>query len=83
MTSERHRIYFEKHHVTMPMIHKYRYFAALDRPAHMMPPICLRYAMWAAAASVSDKYEAYEDVFYERARRYIEAAEMKVSLGID
>ena len=65
----------------MPMLHKYRYLAALDRPAHMRPPICLRYALWATAASVSDKYFSYEDVFYERARRYIEAAEMKVGVS--
>jgi hypothetical protein len=33
--------------------------------------------MWAIAASVSDKYIQYEDVLYERARKYAEQAEMK------
>ncbi len=44
----------------------------------MRPPICLRYAMWTMAASFSDKYSCIEDVLYERARKYLEAAEMKV-----
>jgi hypothetical protein len=35
--------------------------------------------MWAMAASLSDKYKSYEDILYERARKYIDAAEMKVS----
>lgn len=44
----------------------------------MRPPICLRYAIWATAAALTDKYENYEDIFYKRARKYVEAAEMKV-----
>ncbi|KAE9367686.1 hypothetical protein N431DRAFT_444787 [Stipitochalara longipes BDJ] len=74
---ELHHIYFEKHHPTMPMIHKLRYYASLDRAPHMRPPICLRYAMWTVAASLSDKYSSFEDIFYERARRYLQDAEMK------
>jgi hypothetical protein len=35
--------------------------------------------MWAIAASLSEKYSAFEDILYERARRYIQDAEMKVS----
>lgn len=62
----------------MPMMHKYRYLAALNLPPHMQPPICLRYAMWATAASMSEKYMQYEDLLYERARKYVEEAEMKV-----
>ncbi len=60
-------------------MHKLRYYASLDRAPHMRPPICLRYAMWAIAASLSEKYSAFEDILYERARRYIQDAEMKVS----
>ena len=60
------------------MIHKQRYLAALERPEHLRPPLCLRYAIWAAAASVSDEYSKYEDILYERARRYVDADEMKV-----
>ena len=59
------------------MIHKYRYLAALDLPPHKRPPVCLRYAMWALACSVTDKYMAFAEIFYQRARKYAEADEMK------
>jgi hypothetical protein len=49
----------------------------------MQPPICLRYAIWAQGASVSDDYKQYEEVLYERARKYVEQAEMKVSSEIE
>jgi Fungal Zn(2)-Cys(6) binuclear cluster domain len=78
MMDELHTIYFEKYHRTMPMMHKLRYYASLDRAPHMRPPICLRYAMWTVAASLSDKYSSFEAIFYERARRYLQDAEMKV-----
>ncbi|KAF4626934.1 hypothetical protein G7Y89_g11226 [Cudoniella acicularis] len=74
---ELHKIYFEKYHPTIPMLHKYRYLASLDRAPHMRPPICLRYAIWMMAASLTDKYSSYEDVFYQRARSYLQEAEMK------
>ena len=43
----------------------------------MRPPVCLRYAMWALACTVTEKYSGYQEVFYQRARRYAEADEMK------
>lgn len=52
--------------------------ASLDRAPHMRPPICLLYAMWTQAASMTDKYSCYQDILYHRARKYTEAAEMKV-----
>jgi hypothetical protein len=80
MMDELHHIYFEKHHPTVPMMHKLRYYASLDRAPHMRPPVCLRYAMWTTAASLCpEKYSSFEGILYERARRYIQDAEMKVS----
>lgn len=43
----------------------------------MRPPICLRYSMWTLAAAVSDKYNTLQDHFYQRARKYAQADEMK------
>lgn len=62
------------------MIHKGRYLASLEQPEHMRPPLCLRYAIWAAAAPLSEKYSQCEGLLYERARRYVDADEMKVGL---
>ncbi|KAJ5138633.1 uncharacterized protein N7515_003481 [Penicillium bovifimosum] len=70
-------MFFEKIYPMMPIIHRPRYFAALNLASHMRPPICLRYIMWCHAASVSDKYFFLHSHFYERARKYAELDEMK------
>ena len=59
------------------MVHKYRYLAAMNLAPHMRPPVCLRYIMWSLAASVTEKYFHYMEIFYHRARRYAEIDEMK------
>ncbi|OAA53760.1 c6 zinc finger domain containing protein [Niveomyces insectorum RCEF 264] len=33
------------------------------------PPICLRYAMWMLACTVTDEYSGLKDLFYQRARK--------------
>ena len=73
----RHQIYFEKIHPSVPMMHKYRYLAAMNLAPNMRPAVCLRYAMWCLACSVTEKYFDLQDVFYQRARRYAENDEMK------
>lgn len=59
------------------MIHPYRHRAAMTLAPHMRPPVCLRYAMWCLAASVSEKYHNHQEIFYRRARKYAESDEMK------
>ncbi|KOS46550.1 hypothetical protein ACN38_g2501 [Penicillium nordicum] len=70
-------LFFEKIYPMMPIIHRPRYYAALNLAPNMRPPICLRYIMWCNAASVSDKYFFLHNHFYQRARKYAEADEMK------
>lgn len=60
------------------MIHKQRYFDSLEKPEPERAPLCLQYAMWASAASISEKYSPFEALLYERARKYIDIDEMKV-----
>ena len=43
----------------------------------MRPAICLRYAMWAHACVVTEKYMSYAEIFYQRARKYAQADEMR------
>jgi hypothetical protein len=38
----------------------------------------LQYAIWTAAANGDPKYGCYHDALYRRARRYLEADELKV-----
>ncbi|KAL1878702.1 hypothetical protein Daus18300_001977 [Diaporthe australafricana] len=74
---EFHQLYFEKVHPSMPMIHKYRYLAAMNLAPNQRPPVCLRYAIWTLACSVADKFADMRDLFYQRARKYVEADYVK------
>lgn len=76
--SVRFQIYFDKIHHQVPFLHKYRLLAAFDLGLNLRPPAAFLYSMWAIAASVSPKYDHLAEVFYQRARWYAEAAEMKV-----
>ncbi|KAK6595740.1 binuclear zinc transcription factor [Botrytis cinerea] len=77
LMDELYQLYFERFHPTLPMIHKGRFYAALNMPTNYRPPIALRYAMMMVAASISDNYQSYAEIFYERTRRYAEITEMK------
>ena len=77
IVDELNRCYFDKVHPSQPCIHRPRYYAAMNLAPHMRPPVCLRYAMWANAAAVSDKYENLSEHFYQRARKYVQQDEMK------
>ncbi|KAL8825566.1 MAG: hypothetical protein Q9170_007746 [Blastenia crenularia] len=70
-------IYFKSMHPSLPMIHPYRYQAAMGLSPHMRPPVCLRYAMWCLASNLSARYRSHQEIFYRRARRYAEIDEMK------
>lgn len=72
-----HQIYFDKIHPSLPMIHKYRYLAAMNLAPGQRPPVALRYAMWTSAASVTDKYIDLKEHFYHRARKYMELDYLK------
>lgn len=73
----RHDVYFRYIHPSTPMIHPYRFRAAMGLCPHMRPPVCLRYAMWCLAANLSGKYRSHQEIFYRRARKYAEMDEMK------
>ncbi|KKA18058.1 C6 transcription factor Prf, partial [Rasamsonia emersonii CBS 393.64] len=77
VTDELNDIYFKKIHPSIPMIHRPRYYAAMDLAPNMRPPVCLRYIMWCLAASITPKYSFLQEHFYARARKYIEMDEMK------
>lgn len=77
VVDELNQAYFDKIDPSLPMIHRPRYYAAMNLAPYARPPVCLRYAMWASAAAVTDKYEALHEHFYQRSRKYIQHDEMK------
>jgi hypothetical protein len=76
LRSRRTQIYFVNIHPSIPIIHQYRFLAALNLSPNTRPPIVLRYAMWTLAATVSSRYQTLHEPFYARARKYAELVEM-------
>ncbi|KAI9371453.1 fungal-specific transcription factor domain-containing protein [Aspergillus egyptiacus] len=74
---ELNRIYFEKTHAFIPIIHRPRYMAAMDFAPNSRPPACLQYMVLCHAAVVSEKYTHLHSIFYQRARKYAELDQMK------
>ncbi|KXJ97487.1 hypothetical protein Micbo1qcDRAFT_8179 [Microdochium bolleyi] len=74
---ELHRIFFTRQQHFIPILHPARYLQSFYSAPHMKPPMCLQYAVWALASNGDLKYHKFHDVFYQRARRYLEADEMK------
>ena len=77
LTGHRTNAFFEKCHPSLPMLQRYRYQTAMTHAPQNRPPICLRYAIWTHAASITDKYMHHQEIFYRRARKYVEMDEMK------
>lgn len=74
------RIFFERQQQFIPIIHPGRYLQAFYSAPHMKPPMSLQYAIWALTSNGHPKYKSYHEIFYQRARKYIDADEMKVFL---
>ncbi|KAI1811150.1 fungal-specific transcription factor [Poronia punctata] len=74
---ELHQVFFEKIHPSLPMIHKFRYLAAMNLAPNQRPPVALRYAIWTLACSITEKYKDLAELFYRRSRKYIEADAVK------
>ncbi|KAK8126029.1 fungal-specific transcription factor domain-containing protein [Apiospora kogelbergensis] len=49
----------------------------LHQSSEPTPPVALRYAMWTLSCSVAEKYAGMMDLFYQRARKYVEADYVK------
>ena len=74
----RNNSFFMNAYHFVPVVHAARYYEAFYGGPLRRPPMCLQYAIMALAAVGHPKYDRYADVFYKRARQYIQADEMKV-----
>ena len=79
-TLTRNNIYFNTQHFYIPIVHPGRYLKAFYGGPLMKPPMCLQYSIWALASYLNDKYASFSDIFYQRARQYVEADELKVRI---
>ncbi|EXA34401.1 hypothetical protein FOVG_14382 [Fusarium oxysporum f. sp. pisi HDV247] len=69
--------YFDKWHHVAPMLHQTRYTMSLQLPPHMRPPMCLQYIVMAWGAEMGKTHRHLSFPFYQRARAYAAADEIK------
>ncbi|KAH8195085.1 hypothetical protein TruAng_010742 [Truncatella angustata] len=77
VTEELNRIFFERQQHFIPIVQPARYYQAYYSTPHMKPPMCLQYAIWTLASNGHEQYGHLHDIFYQRARQYAEADELK------
>ncbi|KAH8879110.1 hypothetical protein GQ53DRAFT_47155 [Thozetella sp. PMI_491] len=77
MIEDLHKVFFMRQQHFSPFVHPAKYLRSFYSAPHMRPPMCLQYAIWMMAANGHEKYQAYHDVFYSRARQYLESDELK------
>ncbi|KAH8800631.1 fungal-specific transcription factor domain-containing protein [Xylogone sp. PMI_703] len=73
------RVYFQKIHALTPFIHIARFKEAICLAKPLQPPLYLRCAMWALAASLCPQYINLQERLYRRSRSLLELAELECS----
>jgi hypothetical protein len=77
-TCHRTTFFFQNVSAGAPMLHQANYIMSLRLPPHMSPPMCLQYIVLASGAATSPTHRHLAEAFYQRARIYAEADELKV-----
>ncbi|KAK8037826.1 all development altered-6 [Apiospora marii] len=71
--SDLDQLYFDRVHTFAPMLQKSRYLAWSRKPDKSKAQVCLQYAMWTLAASLSSQFQTLRRELYAEARRLLEA----------
>ncbi|KAI0382683.1 hypothetical protein F5Y04DRAFT_287732 [Hypomontagnella monticulosa] len=83
MQADLDQLYFDRVHAFAPVLHQRRYFSWARSPAKSESQVCLRYAMWTLAASVSAHYQNIGDSLYRYTRGALEGLDSKcLGLGM-
>nr|BDX35615.1 transcription factor StrO [Stachybotrys sp.] len=73
--SDLDQLYFDRVHPFAPLVQKFRYLTwarQVDKPKHK---VCLQYAMWTLAASLSSQFQMMRRELYTETRRMLESLE--------
>ncbi|KAK8067439.1 hypothetical protein PG996_006551 [Apiospora saccharicola] len=71
--SDLDQLYFDRVHTFAPMLQKARYLAWSRKSDKSKAQVCLQYAMWTLAASLSSQFQTLRRELYAEARRLLEA----------
>ncbi|KAI9879284.1 MAG: hypothetical protein M1830_009014 [Pleopsidium flavum] len=76
MRADLDQLYFDRVHPIVPILHKCRYFSWGKQSAASEYRICLQYAMWTLAMSLSTQFENIRDMLYTETRQMLEALDL-------
>ncbi|ODQ67557.1 hypothetical protein NADFUDRAFT_40708 [Nadsonia fulvescens var. elongata DSM 6958] len=68
--------YFSAVYRLQPFIHRNTFLSEMAQSFKLRPPVYLQYSILAISALSHDKYHEFADVFYRRAKKYLEKVEM-------
>lgn len=77
----REQLYFDRVHAVAPIVQESRYLTWSRRPDKSKAQMCLQYAMWALAASLSTQFQLERRGLYTEARQLLLALEAEVVVG--
>lgn len=71
----RDQLYFDRVHVSIPILHQRRYFCMVKQATRPEGFSCLQYAMWTLAASLSAQFHQLQWLLYKYTVEKLEAIE--------
>ncbi|RAK71380.1 fungal specific transcription factor domain-containing protein [Aspergillus fijiensis CBS 313.89] len=80
MRAELDQLYFDRVHPFAPILQRWRYHVWARQPKKSDSQVCLQYAMWTVAASLSAQFQALRDQLYTETRRILDSLDRPDSI---
>ncbi|KAF7591020.1 hypothetical protein BBP40_002038 [Aspergillus hancockii] len=81
MRADLDQLYFDRVHPFAPILQRWRYHVWAKQLKKSEAQICLQYAMWTVAASLSAHFQSLRDTLYQETRRALDAMDLKSPTG--
>ncbi|KAE8395556.1 fungal-specific transcription factor domain-containing protein [Aspergillus alliaceus] len=76
MRADLDQLYFDRVHPFAPILQRWRYHVWAKHPKKSEAQMCLQYAMWTVAASLSAHFQSLRDNLYQETRRTLDAMDL-------
>ncbi|RAQ45660.1 fungal specific transcription factor domain protein [Aspergillus flavus] len=77
MRADLDQLYFDRVHPSAPILQRWRYQVWAKQPRKSEAQVCLQYAMWTVAASLSAHFQSLRDTLYHETRRMLDAIDLR------
>ncbi|PWY77013.1 C6 transcription factor [Aspergillus heteromorphus CBS 117.55] len=77
MRADLDQLYFDRVHPFAPILQRWRYHVWAKQPKKTEAQMCLQYAMWTVAASLSAQFQSLRDRLYAETRRMLDTLDLQ------